>query len=737
MAEQRYRIEGMDCADCALKIEKGVRQLKGVERAELNFSTAILTVEGSVGRPDIQQRVEQLGYRLLEDAAVPVDAPAREPYLIGLVRYLFSNAETRLALLGGGLIAVSFLLSAFGLHGWPTIALFLLALVLAGYPIARSAFMNLWINRDFNMNFLMTIAAIGAVIIGEYPEAASLIFLFAIAEALEGYSTERARRSILALTSLVPQTAVLLTENGEKRVAVSELRIGDRVIIPAGERVPTDGVVRAGHGLVNQAPITGESLPVEKLAGDEIFAGSINGGAVLEMEVTRRVEDNTLNRIIRLVEEAQAVKAPAQRFVDRFARYYTPAMMVLALLVAVIPPLLFGQPLLNLADGTRGWLYRALALLVIGCPCALVISTPVTVVSAIAAGAQRGVLFKGGAFLEALSRVRAVAFDKTGTLTRGTPQVTTFRSVDCADGQDCEACRDVLALACALERRSQHPLAQAVVQAAAQRGLDTRYPAAETVTALNGVGLQGKVNGQKAVIGNHRLFEDEHPHSDELCRWVESAESLGQTTMLVCDGERVRGYLAVSDTLRPESARVVNELKALGIQPIMLTGDNPTAAQAVGEQVGVQRIHAALLPEDKTRLVQELRRNHAGVAMVGDGINDTPALAAADVGIAMGGAASAQAMETADVVLMSEGLSRLPYAVRLARLTQRIIRQNIAFSLFTKAAFILLALAGLTSMWVAVLADMGVSLLVTFNGMRPLALGDSSAAVGVQTGGQG
>lgn len=726
MAEQRYRIEGMDCADCALKIEKGVRQLKGVERAELNFSTALLTIEGRIDREAIRQRVEQLGYRIVEDSAGLASERKVEAFLPGLLRYLFSSSETRLALLGGGLIAISFLLAAVNLPGWLTTALQLMALLLAGYPIARSALMNLWINRDFNMNFLMTVAAIGAVVIGEYPEAASLIFLFAIAEALEGYSSERARRSIRLLSELAPQTALRLTQNGEERVVVDNLRIGDRVIVPAGERIPTDGVVRSGFGAVNQAPITGESLPVEKAPGDEVFAGSINGSNVLEVEVTRLAADNTLNRIIRMVENAQASRAPAQRFVDQFARYYTPAMLVLAVLVAVVPPLVFGQPLLNLPDGTRGWLYRGLALLVIGCPCALVISTPVTVVSAIAAGAQKGILFKGGAFLEALSRVRVVAFDKTGTLTRGTPVVTNYRSVDCTDGVDCEKCQDVLALACALERRSRHPLAQAVVRAAVERGLDDRYPPAETVLTLNGIGLQGKINGQTATIGSHRLFEVEHPHSDELCRWVESAENLGQTTMLVCDGDRVRGYLAVSDALRPESERVVRQLKGLGVEPVMLTGDNPAAAQAVGGQVGVEQIHAALLPEDKTRLVQDLRSYHKAVAMVGDGINDTPALAAATVGIAMGGAASAQAMETADVVLMSEGLNRLPFAVRLARLAQRIIHQNIAFSLLTKAIFILLALAGWTTMWMAVLADMGVSLLVTFNGMRPLALRDDN-----------
>ncbi|MEN4012137.1 MAG: heavy metal translocating P-type ATPase [Bellilinea sp.] len=721
MAEKRYSIEGMDCAECASSVEKGVRSLAGVERVEVNFNTAVMVVAGSVSEESLRQRVERLGYRLRADhsrrAADKLDA-----FLPGLVKYLLSTWERRLALLGGGLILASLLLAAAIIDPRWMQGLQLAALALAGFPIARSALVNLWINRNFNMNFLMTTAALGAVIIGEIPEAASLIFLFAIAETLEGYTSDRARCSIRLLTELAPNSALRLTPGGEERVKVEALQIGDRIIIPAGERIPMDGVVRAGHSPVNQAPITGESLPVDKSPGDEVFAGAINGDGVLEVEVTRRAVDNTLSRIIRLVEEAQALKSPAQRFVDRFARYYTPAMMALAVLVAVIPPIVFGQPFLNPTDGERGWLYRGLAMLVIGCPCALVISTPVTMVSAITAAARRGVLFKGGLHVEALSRVRVIAFDKTGTLTRGAPAVTAVRSVDCADGGECAACEDVLALACSLERRSRHPLAQAVVHAAVERGLDERYPAAEAVIALKGMGLQGEINGQRATIGSHRLFDAEHLHSDEVCRWVESAELLGQTTMLVCDGERVRGYLAVSDALRPESGQIVAELKQLGLEVVMLTGDNLNAGQAVGNRLGIDRVQAGLLPADKVQVVEELRKRCGSVAMVGDGINDTPALAAASVGVAMGGAASSQAMETADVVLMADGLNRLPFAIRLARLARRLIAQNIIFSLATKAVFLLLALGGWTTMWVAVLADMGVSLLVTFNGMRPLGM---------------
>ncbi|MBL8055660.1 MAG: heavy metal translocating P-type ATPase, partial [Anaerolineales bacterium] len=555
------------------------------------------------------------------------------------------------------------------------------------------------------------------VIIGEPWEAAALIVLFALAEALEGFTADRARDSVRALADLAPARAVRLEAGREVEVAVAALAVDDHVLVRPGERLPADGVVAAGRSAVNQAPITGESLPVDKAPGDGVYAGTVNGDGALEVRVTRPAAESTLSRIIHLMETSQAARAPSQRLIDRFARVYTPAVVGLAALVAVVPPLAFGQPFWN-TGAEHGWLYRALALLVIACPCALVISAPVTVISALTAAARRGVLIKGGRHLEQLASVRAFAFDKTGTLTRGEPALTAARAVECVDTARCAHCDDVLALATALERRSAHPLARAVVMAAAERGLADIYAPADEVRTLTGRGLQGRVNGKSATLGSHALFEAEHPHGEALCAWVRAAEADGQTTLLVCDGDRVRGFIAVADQVRAESRATVAELKALGCAAIMLTGDSAPVAQAVAAQVGLDDARASLLPEDKHAAVQRLRAEFGAVGMVGDGVNDAPALAAADVGIAVGGAASAQAVETADIVLMAADLRPLPYAVRLARFTRRLILTNIAISLGLKLAFLGLALAGWTSLWLAVLADMGVSLLVTANGLR-------------------
>ncbi len=731
MDQKTFIVKGMDCADCALKIEKGVRLLEGVDSARVDFATGLLHVEGQAERQAVQRRVEALGYAL-EDKPAAGDEKKGKDAPIGALRgfwaYLLARAETRLALAGGGLLLLSLLAQALGLAPTAVRAVQITALVVAGYPIARGALAALWINRDFSINLLMMIAAIGAVIIGETAESATLIFLFAISEALEGYTADRARRVLGEMTDLAPTSAVRLSASGEEVVPVGSLRIGDEILVRAGERIPMDGVIQSGSSAVNQAPITGESLPVEKTPGDAVFAGTVNGGGALAVRVTRRVEDTTIQRIIRLIEQAQSVRAPTQRFIDRFAQIYTPLMVLLAVLIAAIPTLFFGQPFWNTSDGV-GWLYRALALLVIACPCALVISAPVTIISAITAGARQGVLFKGGAFLEALSGIQVFAFDKTGTLTNGRPVVTAFRAVDCpetapaqqeactADG-DCVYCGDVLALASALERRSAHPLAGSVVSAAAQLGLAERYAPALDVVALAGSGLQGTVNGKRATVGSHPLFEREHPHQEALCDWVQAAENQGNTTMLVCDGDRVRGFIALADTVRDSSRETIASLHALGRQTAILTGDNPAAAGAIAGQLGIDHVRAGLLPEEKVEAVRDLGRSYGKVAMVGDGINDTPALAASSLGIAMGGAGSAQAMETADVVLLGGDLRQLPFAVRLSRFARRLIRQNVIISLATKLAFILLAMAGLTSLWLAVIADVGVSLVVTLNGLR-------------------
>ncbi len=735
MSETIYRIEGMDCANCARELEEGVSRLPGVQRVQVDFATAKMRLEGNVPLPVLRDRVESLGKHIQDGDAKPVVQTGSPNFL----RYLLTRNETRLAVAGAGIILIGLLCSLFAPLNGLAQPLYVLATAIALVPIARSGLNTLIINHDFNINLLMTVAAVGAILIGQTLEAATVVFLFAIGEALEGYTADRARDSLRSLMSLVPPTALRIRRAAlqstagsnfipvgisvtpsEETVSVDELSLDDVIRVKPGERIPMDGMVSAGSSGVNQAPITGESIPVNKAVGAEVFAGSINGEGALDVRVTRRAEDNTLNRIIRMVEDAQSVRAPSQRMIDRFAHYYTPGVMVLAALVALVPPVLFNAPFYNLADGTQGWLYRALELLVIACPCSLVISTPVTIISAITAAARRGVLIKGGAHLEALSNVKTFAFDKTGTLTKGQPAVMQTRSVDCETGVSCERCDDVLALASAVEQSSAHPLAKAVVSAAHTRGLDHTYAPAEAVTALAGRGVQGRVNGKLVTIGSHTLFDAEHPHQHDLCEWVDAAEANGQTTMLLSDGDRVRGFIALADQPRAESHDVIRELQSLGIQTVMLTGDNAAVAKAVGQTVGVDDVRAGLLPADKVEAVKMLVAQRGSIAMVGDGVNDTPALAAATVGIAMGGAGSAQAMETADIALMADDLRQLPYAVRLSRFARHLIRQNIGISIGLKLAIMVLALAGSGTLWLAVFADVGMSLLVTTNGMRPL-----------------
>ncbi len=708
---QTYTINGMDCTACAQTLGDGVRRLAGVQMAEVDFATCTLRVAGDVAPAAVEARVTALGYSV----ATPENTPDRSQPSPGGVRgfgiYLYRRPETRLALIGGALIIVGLLLTLLKVSAPLRHSLFIAAMAIAAWPIARSGLQALRINHTFTINLLMTIAAVGAVALGDLLEGATVIFLFAIGEALEGYTADRARQSLRSLLDLAPAQALRLVGEREETVPVAQVQRGDILLIKPGERIALDGVITAGSSGVNQAPITGESLPIHRAVGDPVFAGTINGDGALRMRVTHLSADTTLSRIVRMVEEAQRSRANSQRLIDEFARWYTPGVVVLALLVAILPPLLLGGV-------WAVWLYRALTLLVIACPCALVISAPVTIISGITAAARHGVLIKGGLHLETLGKVQALAFDKTGTLTRGEPTVTTSRALDCVTGIDCALCDDVLALAAAVERRSAHPLARAVTQAAEQRSLTSTYAAAESVLTLAGRGVQGQVGGKLITVGNHALFDAEHPHPLAICEQVGALEAAGQTTMLLCDGDRVRGLIGVADMIRPESGAVVQQLKDLNITPIMLTGDNATVAQAVGAAVGIAEVRSHLLPADKVTALQALQRQYHTVAMVGDGINDTPALATANVGIAMGGAGSAQAMETADVVLMANDLHQLPYALRIARFVRRLMAQNIVFSLGTKLIFMALALLGGTSLWLAILADVGVSLLVTLNGMR-------------------
>lgn len=717
-----YIITGMDCAGCAREVETGVAKLEGVKSVQVDFATSKMHLEGSVPFDILQARVSALGKNIQAETDRHVESAAvMRGGMVGFWDYLLKRNETRLALVGGAVVLITFILaSLLALPESITRAAYTLGMGITLLPIARSGINTLRINREFNINLLMSIAAIGAIWIGEYLEGATVIFLFALGEALEGYTADRARDSIRSLMSLKPTQAVRLRAGTEEIIHVSVLEVGDVLLVKPGENIPMDGLILSGTSSVDQAPITGESVPVIKEGGDDVFAGTINGEGVLTIRVTRLAADNTISRIIKLVEEAQSVRAPSQRVIDRFASWYTPAVVVIAALVAVVPPLVFNQPFYD-TPSEHGWLYRALSMLIIACPCALVISGPVTVISAITAAARRGVLIKGGAFLEALGTVKAFAFDKTGTLTQGKPIVTEWRSLECKNGDPCAACDDVLALASAVERRTTHPLAQAVVNAATERQLHDLYPPAESVELLVGRGVRGRVNGSLVTVGSHRLFDETFPHDEAVFKAVKGIEAQGRTIMLVAEADRVRGYIALADTARLSSQVVVHDLNALGLPTVMLTGDNATVAQRIGEQIGVTDVRSELLPQHKADAVHELITRYKSVAMVGDGINDTPSLATATVGIAMGGAGSPQALETADIALMADDLTALPFAVRLSRFARRLIYQNVALSFGMKAIFLVLAFFGITSLWVAILADVGMSLLVTLNGMRPLA----------------
>ena len=742
-----FDITGMDCANCAKSIETGVAKLDGVTTCTLTYHNAKLKVGGEVEPEIIAARIKQLGYTAIleDDVAGQKPAMTNDSGIRGFVGFLLARRETALALLGLLLVLPGLVLDEIlpisGLRfESPIFAVTsLAALGVAGLPIARSAWRQLTINHEISINLLMTIAAVGAVVIGAYTEAGLVMVLFAIGEALEGYTAVRARSAIQSLMAVAPNEATVLRpcmdcrehlgQGGyvggacpfcgieEQRVAVGQIVIGDVVLVRPGEKVAMDGQVRKGTSQLNQAPITGESMPVEKQMGDSVFAGSINGEGVLEVVVTRLAKDNTLARIIKMVEEAQEKRAPAQKFVDRFAKYYTPVVVLVAMLVAALPPLILGASFW----GEQGWLYRALELLVVACPCALVVSTPVAFISAISNAAKHGVLVKGGAVLEALNKTKAIAFDKTGTLTMGKPQVVRVQSVACLSAaQPCEWCDDLLALATSVERRSQHPLAHAVVKQAEVRQVFNRYAAADNVSAITGNGVLGEVAGHSVIIGSHAYFDRLVPHDRVICDEVEAASKLGQTPLMMGVDGLFAGYITVADTVRQSSRDALAQLKKAGKYLVMLTGDNAGTARHIAQQVGVTDIRAQLLPEDKVEAIKALLGQHGNVAMVGDGVNDAPALATATVGIAMGAGGTAQAMETADVVLMQDDLRALPFVFRLSQATMRTIRVNVVFAIGIKLAFFMLVLMGLGTMWLAVLADVGASLLVTLNGMRLL-----------------
>jgi Cd2+/Zn2+-exporting ATPase len=714
-AESTFKIEGMDCREEVALLERRFKNLVGLEdfsadlmgqRLHVKYDAAKLSASAIAGA------VADTGMRAWLEHEEPI-APSEKAQRVrqalvwtsGIALTIGLALDAMAPATGGPHVLSAWPAWAPALAGPAAIALFALSLIAGVAVTARKAWSAVRVGA-LDINVLMLVAATGAVALGQWSEAAAVVFLFGVAQVLETRTLDRARQAIRALMDLTPAEALVRTGVDERRVAVDHIQPGATIVVRPGEKIPLDGEVIAGQSAVNQAPVTGESLPIDKSAGDEVFAGTINGRGALDVRVTRLRRDTTLARIVHLVQEAQAQRAPSQALVERFARVYTPAVIVLAAFVAIAPPIAFGL----------AWhvsIYRALVLLVVACPCALVISTPVSVVAALAGAARKGVLIKGGTHLERTSEVTCVAFDKTGTLTRGRPEVV---KVVALTDEDVDV---VVRLAASVEHRSNHPIAAAIIEHAA----GTIAPAAPAtdVASLPGRGAHGLVDGAHIVVGNHRLFEERHLCSGPLHDALDEIRASGHTAVLVARGDRPIGIIAIADRVRETSRDAIALLRQQGVRSIvMLTGDAQAAARAIAADLGVDEYRAELLPEDKVTAVEELRRRFGAVAMVGDGVNDAPALASADVGIAMGVAGADAALETADVALMADDLLKIPYAFRLSRATVRNIKMNLAISVVMKAAFVIAAVAGVATLWMAVVADTGASVIVIANALRLL-----------------
>ena len=689
-----FTVSGMDCADEVRLIEGKLGKLPGVTKLEFDVVRHRLIVEGAITPAEIQRGVKELGMT----AQMEGDVVATPSFWQRRGRLLMTGSS-------GLTLGLALLLGQAGVRQDIVIGLLALSTVAGGWFVVPRG-LRAAMNRALDMNFLMSVAAAGAWIIGEQTEAAATLFLFAIAELLETYSMDRARNAIKALMDLSPAEATVIRDGQEVRVPATEIVVGETVVIRPGEKIPVDGDVSSGRSSVNQAPITGESMPVDKEPGAGVFAGSLNGQGALQVRSTKPASDTTLARIIHAVEEAQASRAPSQTFVDRFARIYTPAVVGIAILIAVLPPLL------GLGDSST-WIYRALAMLVVACPCALVISTPVSIVSGLAGAARAGILIKGGAHLENAGAVTTVCFDKTGTLTIGRPVVGDLVPL----GSRSEA--DVIRLAMGVERHSEHPLAQAILEFGVARG--HAAPPSTAFEALIGRGARAAIDGEVIYVGNERLARELGTATTKAIAELERLEHAGKTAVLVTTQREPIAVLGIADQVRPEARSALASLRDAGVRKlIMLTGDNEDTARAVAEHLGVDSYHAELLPDDKVRIVRELEGRGERIAFVGDGVNDAPALAAATVGVAMGAAGTDVALETADIALMGDDLTKLALAIRLSRRTLQVIRQNVWFSIAIKAVFLVLAVAGWATLWMAVAADMGASLIVVANGLRAL-----------------
>jgi Cd2+/Zn2+-exporting ATPase len=709
----------MDCASCATKVENALQRLPWVLNVDVSVVRGTVTIRH--GKPNVAEMRDQisgLGYAVVgSETLQPRDAEHERGDESSAPEQCVGHSDVHdhgstgkrwwgatkadLTIASGTALALAFLVG----NGIPSVArwAFLWAMVVGLIPIARRAMRAAIAGTPFSIETLMTIAAVGAVFIGATEEAAIVIFLFLIGEWLEGVAASRARASIQDLTKLVPKTARLEDDGGQIREVEAEtLAVGDMIQVRPGDRIPADGVIMSGESSVDEAPVTGESNPVRKRQDENVFAGTVNGDGLLRIRVTAAAADNTIARVVKLVEEAQESKAPTERFIDRFSRYYTPGVVVVAALAAIVPPLLFGEE-------WSGWIYKGLALLLIGCPCALVISTPAAIAASLAAGARRGLLMKGGAVLEKIGKVTAVCLDKTGTLTAGKPQVTDVIGFERSEAE-------VLRLAAAVEAGSSHPFATAVLAKASENRL--KLPLASGATAIGGKGVQAAVEGARLFLGSARAAAELAPLTAEQNERIAALNDEGKTvSLLLVDGD-IAGAIAMRDEPRPDAAMGLKLLSDAGIRTLMLTGDNRRTASAIGRQLGIE-VEAELLPEDKQRIVGRLQKEGFVVAKVGDGINDAPALAAADVGVAMGGGADV-ALETADAAVLHGRVSDIPAMIDMSKRTMTNIRQNIAVSLGLKALFLVTTVVGLTGLWPAILADTGATVLVTLNALRLL-----------------
>lgn len=694
---QLFQVDGICCMDCAAKFEQAVATLTGVKSIKLNKVTGKLAVEGTVDLAAIRRLGAEENYTI---------SPCGRAYSPGQHAAQTANRknwEFYRVIGSGAALAIGYGFEKFGVPATVFIPIYMVAMVLGGWGNFKKAARALP-RMNFNMSVLMSIAVIGALAIGQYEEGASVAFLYAISEMLEAWTMDKARKSIHALMDIAPKTARVRRDSGETEVPVEQIVMGDVMIIRPGEKIAMDGTIVKGESAINQAAITGESIPAEKGPGAEVYAGTLNTHGSLEVRVTKLVQDTTIAKIIHMVEEAQGKRALSQAFVEKFAAVYTPIVMALAVGIVFIPPLFWGQE-------WAPWVYRGLALMVVSCPCALVVSTPVAIVSAISNAAKNGVLVKGGVYLEEMGSLSAIAFDKTGTLTKGEPVVTDIVPF----GGKGKA--EFLQMIANLEARSEHPLAVAIVKAAQSQNI-TVTPV-EDFIAIMGRGAQGTVNGETVYCGNPRLFSELDVSLAPVAAQVKRLQAEGKTVMISGTKEKFLGLIAVSDEVRDTSVDTITALKTVGIQhTIMLTGDNTATAKAMAARVGMDEYRAELLPQDKVTAIQGLLDKYGKVAMIGDGINDAPALALSTVGIAMGGAGTDTALETADIALMADDLSKLPFTIRLSQKTLSIIRQNIGFSLFIKTVAVLAVFPGWLTLWLAILADMGATIIVTLNSLR-------------------